>query len=67
MNLHTVHSDDSAWMLRFEADFDGIYPVEWIYLGFHSEPSQEIRDELERKAFSYFHEKRAGCGDCDES
>lgn len=62
-SLTTVHSDDGAWLLRFEADFDGIYPVEWIYNGFRAEPSRAIRNELERKAYSYYHERRAGA--CD--
>ena len=64
--LTTVHSDDGAWLMRFEADFDGIYPAEWIFLGIRSEPPIGIRNELERKAFNYFHERRSGAGDCDD-
>ena len=56
----TVHSDDSAWLMRFEYDSDGVYPIEWLELGFRREPPREIREELERKAFSYFHQRRAG-------
>jgi len=47
-------------MLRFETDFDGVYPVEWVYLGMRCEPPMAIRNELERKAYSYFHERRSG-------
>ena len=60
MILTTVHSDDGAWLMRFETDFVGVYPCEWIYLGFRAEPPRDIRNELERKAFSYYHERRSG-------
>lgn len=67
MNVQTVESDCQDWAMAFEVDFDGIYPVSWKFCGllYWQEPPEHIREELERKAYSYYHERRSG-GCCDE-
>jgi hypothetical protein len=63
-----VLSDCEDWKLTFQVDFDGIYPVGWYYCGFPywAEPPAEIRDELERKAYDLFHERRSGSSHEDD-
>lgn len=58
-SLHTVETDDEMWALRFEADFDGVYPVEWLHNGlrYTQEPPWPVYDELTKKAYGMFHEK----------
>ena len=60
-----VHNDDSSWVMRFEIDFDGVYPIEWLHLGFREQPNDRVRDELERRAYAHFHER--GGVDYDDS
>ena len=51
-----VHSDDGAWTLECEYDFDGPLPLNWYYQGkvFPYDPPEAIRRDLEHKAWLEF-------------
>ena len=52
-----VQSNDGAWTLECETDFDGPLPLNWYYEGrvFPYDPPPPIRRELEDKAWLEFH------------